>query len=131
MPRRRAAGQTAIPGTSPTPEAPQLEGSVKKQIRRALEMSGIVVWNNVVAVAKLRSGFWSHVGLCVGSADLIGLVPPHGRFLGIETKRPRGAREAEAQKQWIEMVRRMGGVAGFARSVNDAMALVEEARKAA
>lgn len=105
------------------------EAAVKQQIRVALATSGVLVWNNVVALAKLRSGAWSHVGLCVGSADLIGLVPPYGRFLGIETKRPKKAHEREAQKRWIELVRRWGGVAGFARSVEEALALANEARR--
>ncbi len=66
-------------------------------------------------------------GLAVGSADLIGLVPPTGRFLAIECKRPNGGRLSERQRAWLDVVRRCGGIAGIARSVEEAIALVTEA----
>lgn len=72
----------------------------------------------------------ARTGLAVGSADLIGLVPPSGRFIAIECKRPKGGRVTERQRAWLDVVRRCGGVAGIARSVDEAMTLVDEARTA-
>jgi hypothetical protein len=55
-----------------------------------------------------------------------------GRFLGIEVKRP-GYVPSDVrpeQKLWLAVVRRFGGVTGIASSVEEAMALVMEARRA-
>lgn len=91
-------------------------------------------------------------GLLPGSADWIGLVAPHGRLLSIETKRPGYVPPIDrkliaalahppackcepchynAQIRWRDMVRDFGGVAGIVDSVEQALALVDEARKPA
>lgn len=72
-------------------------------------------------------------GLCPGSSDLIGwrrvTIEPHhvgsqiAQFVAIELKTPTG-RVATDQRQFIELVNRWGGVAGVARSVEDAQALI-------
>ena len=84
----------------------------------------------IALLGKLRDrgGRMVTYGLCVGSADLVGLVLPFGRFLAIEVKTDQG-RATPEQEQWIAIVRNFGGAAGVARSVEDAMALVEEARR--
>jgi hypothetical protein len=63
-------------------------------------------------------------GLSIGSSDLIGLAG--GVFLAIEVKTPVG-RERKEQKLFREAINRLGGVAGVARSVDEAMALVAQA----
>lgn len=107
----------------------ELEHETKARITAALVASGVAVWNNPVGRGKAPSGAWMAWGLCPGSADLIGLVPPYGRFLGIETKRPKGGVEGEKQKAWIKFIRAMKGVAGFARNEAEALALADEARR--
>ena len=57
-----------------------------------------------------------------GVSDLIGWT--HGRFVAIEVKGPRGRVTAE-QAAFLELVRRSGGLAGVARSVDDARAILE------
>lgn len=79
------------------------------------------------AVTVLKQARLIKCGLAVGSSDLIGIVGPYGRFLAIECKAEKG-RTREEQTAWIEIIRNFGGVAGYARSVEDAMTLVEEAR---
>jgi hypothetical protein len=74
-----------------------------------------------------------HAGLCRGSSDLIGLrsvtVTPEmvgqrlAVFAAVEVKAPRGRLTAE-QEAFIAMVREMGGLAGAARSVEDAEGLL-------
>lgn len=70
-----------------------------------------------------------------GAADLIGIqrkvILPEdvgmafGRFIAIESKKARRKGEHEdRQKNFHEMVRRMGGVAGFAMSVEEAEELL-------
>ena len=57
-----------------------------------------------------------------GVSDLIGWT--HGRFVAVEVKGPRG-RITDEQAAFIELVRRSGGLAGVARSVADARAVLE------
>lgn len=53
-----------------------------------------------------------------GSGDILGLIPPHGRFLSIETKMP-GRHPTVKQKAWAEAVRASGGIALFIYSLQD------------
>lgn len=108
---------------------PKQESDVVSEIRIALAKAGVLIWRNHVSVTKQESGHFARSGLATGSADLIGLVPPSGRFIAIECKRPKGGRVTERQRSWLEVVRECGGVAGVARSVDEAMLLVEEARR--
>lgn len=59
-----------------------------------------------------------------GTPDLLACY--RGRFVAIEVKAPRG-RLSELQAARIEAIRAAGGVAGVARSVDEALALLEEA----
>lgn len=59
-----------------------------------------------------------------GSADLLGWTRD-GRFASVEVKRP-GEYPRQNQKDWMAAVRRAGGVAGVARSVEDALRILEE-----
>ena len=74
-------------------------------------------------------------GLCKGSADLIGYrtvtITPDmvgqqvAVFLSIEVKTPTGRIRPE-QQQWLETIQAAGGIAGVARSVEDALRIVTE-----
>ena len=64
-------------------------------------------------------------GLAPGSADLVGLL--NGRFFALEVKTPTGRLRPE-QKLWMELVRRAGGFAAVARSVDEARSAVAAAR---
>jgi hypothetical protein len=98
------------------------EKSVEIQIRVALATEGVMVMKHHVDNRAARTG------LGLGVADLICVVPPYGRFLGIEVKRP-GQKPRTAQRRWLDVVRRFGGVTGVATSVEEAMRLVEEAQR--
>lgn len=63
-------------------------------------------------------------GLCPGSSDLIGLGPG-GRFVAIEVKRPGGGRVSQAQRLFLALIKKYGGLAGVARSVEEAEAIVD------
>lgn len=72
-------------------------------------------------------------GLCEGSSDIIGVVPititedmvgqTVGVFLADEVKTPTG-RPTKEQLRFIKAVRQAGGIAGIARSVEEALQLV-------
>lgn len=74
-----------------------------------------------------------HAGLCAGSSDLIGwtavTVTPAmvGRrlalFTAVEVKATRG-RATDEQRRFIDAVGRFGGIAGLARSPDEAAALI-------
>ena len=61
-------------------------------------------------------------GLAVGSCDIIGIAPC-GRFLAIEVKTKTG-RATEQQICFIEAVKNADGIAGIARSVEEALNLI-------
>ena len=63
-------------------------------------------------------------GLVKGSADIIG-IGPGGRFVAIEVKTGKGQLRPE-QKNFLQMVGNQGGIAGVARSVADAVRIIEE-----
>ena len=106
------------------PKAPR-EKSVEIAIRVALCADG--VWcqkHHVDNRGKARTG------LGIGVSDLICIVPPKGILVCIEVKRPGYSPSdvSEVQRRWLGMVRRFGAVAGIASSVEEARALIAEAR---
>lgn len=76
-----------------------------------------------------------HAGLLKGSGDLIGFIPTIvtsdmvGKtvavFTSIEVKTPTGRIKPE-QLTWLELVRKNGGIAGFARSESDVELLLKK-----
>lgn len=70
-----------------------------------------------------------HAGLCTGSSDIIGWTQRDGAavFTAIEVKADRG-RVTPEQANFIEAVKNAGGVAGVARSVDEARALLSDER---
>ncbi len=58
-----------------------------------------------------------------GVSDLLGWTEG-GRFVAIEVKAPRG-RLTDEQAAFLDLVLRSGGLAGVARSVDDARAIIE------
>lgn len=64
------------------------------------------------------------VGVPEGVSDLIGCTSD-GAFVAIEVKTQTG-RPSDAQTAYIEMVRRLGGRAGVARSISEALQIASE-----
>lgn len=62
------------------------------------------------------------VGLCPGSSDIIG-IGPEGRFVALEVKTA-NVRVTKVQKNFIDMVKDLGGVSGVVRSVEDSLGLL-------
>lgn len=63
------------------------------------------------------------VGLCVGSSDLIGIQAGTGKFFAIEVKTAKG-RASKEQQQFIKHVNEKGGIAGIARTPQEALELL-------
>ena len=108
------------------------EAVVQKQILMFLNrQSDVFAWKNPTRGVwdQKRKLFRTTEGLRGGS-DIFFLLWPIGLFGAIECKSTRVPRKGTAEQQWfIEKVREMGGVAGFARSVDEAWEILEEGRK--
>jgi hypothetical protein len=128
-------GERVLLATAPAP----LEKGIETRIRVALSTAGVLVMKHhvdnrgqkpCVKCGHKDTQRGARTGLGLGVSDLICVVPPHGRFLGIEVKRPgyTPSDVREDQKRWLNVVRRFGGVTGIATSEEEALALVELAR---
>ena len=107
------------------------ETELVKPIRLALGRDDrVVLWRNNTGVAHADYGSAGlkmlRYGLVKGSADLIGLVKPNGRFVALEVKCNDGALRPE-QILFLDLVRSFGGFASVVRSVTEAMEAVENA----
>jgi len=111
------------------------ETRLQNRILLALSDAGCTVWRNETAgvwlgkvihkaseQVTLTNARMFTAGLAVGSSDIVGIAPD-GRFLAIEVKTPTG-RPTKEQLRFIEAVRNAGGIAGIARSVDEALQLI-------
>ncbi len=116
----------AVVYVPPPPKAKrELENPIKKRIREAIAAEGCM---SMIHDVDNRLG---KTGLGRGVADTISIVPPHGRFLAVEVKRPKYSPSdvSDDQRRWLAAVRHFGGVSGIATCVAEALALVAEARQ--
>lgn len=119
--KRRPDSPVLAPGPETEPES-----SVLRKVQEALWAAG--------GVHVMRNNAGSHrrkKPIEVGSSDLICIVAPYGRWLCIETKRPKGGTEADHQKTWLTKMRNYGAVAGFVRTPEEALELLAQAQKPA
>jgi hypothetical protein len=95
------------------------ENQLQKQILDYLRARGIVAWRPNQSYRKGR--FIPRES--IGTPDIVG-VTKDGRFLGIEVKVPktelsRAGKVSKKQQAWIDEVKRMGGRAFVARSIEE------------
>jgi hypothetical protein len=110
------------------------EAVIQQQIRLALGSGPVRLWRNNTGTLPDRQGRPVRFGLCKGSSDLIGLRtitigPEHvgqtmAVFAAVEVKSATG-RPTPDQRAFIDTVQSMGGLAGIARSVEDAAAILQ------
>lgn len=113
------------------------ETKLQNLILIALSEAGCTVWRVETAGAwvgrrihqdgqtvTLANARMFTTGLCVGGSDIIGIAPD-GRFMAVEAKTETGRVSAE-QERFIAAVRQAGGIAGVARSVQDALSLLTD-----
>ena len=109
------------------------EQSIQQHIRLACSAGDTRLFRNNTGTLRDQHGRPVSFGLCKGSADLIGwkrvTVTPDmvgqqvAVFLSIEVKTLTGRIRPE-QQQWLDAVQAAGGIAGVARSVDDALDLL-------
>lgn len=113
------------------------EADLMRAIMIAVSEHGCTVWRNNTGTAyqgrtihksdgqvTLADSRPITFGLCVGSADIIGIRHSDGRFIAIEVKTGKG-RATPEQQRFIEHVRKAGGLAGIARTIDEAIRLVQ------
>jgi hypothetical protein len=113
------------------------ETTLQQQIRLAVGTNpdARIFRNQVGSLPDPRTGRLVTFGLAKGSADLIGwrsiTVTPAmvgtrlAIFTSIEVKTPTGRVRPE-QQAWLEAVQQAGGVAGVARSIDDAVRILDD-----
>ena len=100
------------------------ETSIQNKIRVALCEAGCIVHRCNTGTFYTRDGRTVKIGE-TGHSDLYG-HRPDGRAFYLEVKTPVG-RASKEQFDFIEAMYRNGAIAGFARSVKDAVRIVMEA----
>ncbi len=113
------------------------EQRIQQEIRLALSRGPVRLYRNNTGTLWDQHGRPVQFGLAVGSADLIGwrtvTITPDmvgqqvAVFTSIEVKSATGRLRPE-QRQWLETVQAAGGIAGVARSVEDAARLTGDAQ---
>jgi hypothetical protein len=109
------------------------ESQIQRDIRVQLNQGNTRAWRNNIAKIKVR-GQWVNFGIPgVGGSDLIGfhtitITPEHvgnrvAVFLAIECKSATG-KPSPAQTNFINFVTSNGGIAGIARSAQEAKQLL-------
>ena len=113
------------------------EAGVQSAIRLALGSApGVRMFrNNCGMYQDPKSGNWVRYGLLPGSGDLIGwrsvVITPDmvgttiAQFVSVEVKTPKGVVKPD-QRLWAENVRKAGGIAVIARSVDDVKFLIAD-----
>jgi hypothetical protein len=109
------------------------EQELQQRIRLELGRGPVRLWRNNVGALRDERGRLVTYGLCKGSSDLIGLrqlliTPEHvGRhlavFAAIEVKTA-GGRLTVEQRKFLQQVEQLGGLAGVARSLQEAEQLL-------
>ena len=109
------------------------ESDIQKLIMIAISENGGIVFRNNCGVLLNPAGIPIRFGIGnPGGSDLIGIKPTIitadmigqtiGVFTAIEVKTQNG-RVSKEQKHFLDAIRRVGGISGIARSVDDALAL--------
>jgi hypothetical protein len=112
------------------------ETKLMRLIMIALSNAHCITWRNETSgayvgkvihkdarIVTLQNAQLMTFGLCVGSADIIGIHKPTGRFLAVEVKTAKG-KPTKEQLNFIEQVRAANGIAGIVRSTQDALDLL-------
>ena len=109
------------------------EQQIQQHIRIACGTGDTRLFRNNTGTLRDANGRPVQFGLCKGSADLIGwkrvTITPDmvgstvAVFASIEVKTATGRLRPE-QQQWLDAVQAAGGIAGVARSVEDAQRIM-------
>lgn len=97
---------------------------MKAECLKYLDRRGLFAWNNPTGAVRIGPGRFMHFGK-KGSADILGCLSG-GRFLAVEVKAP-GGRLSPEQRQFLDDVKTLGGLAVMVRDWRDLDAALREA----
>lgn len=100
------------------------ESLIQNQIRVALSKAGYMVFRANVGKVRTSDGRFFDTGLPKGFSDLFGFRPD-GQIFFIEVKNEKGRVRPE-QTKFLEIMKQRGALVGVARSVEDALGIVNE-----
>lgn len=112
-----------------TDKGGQTESLIQKEIMQALRRHPKVAWyarfnsSNISITDETGQARYMRANTQKGMSDLMGMLHG-GRLFAIEVKSPTGTLY-DHQAAFLETIRNGGGIAGVARSVSDAIALIE------
>lgn len=112
------------------------ESNIQQDVRLTLSKGGVVTFRNNQGAYEDDRGRWVKYGVGQpGGSDLIGwkatvVTPdmvgkPIAIFAAVEVKTEHG-RVTEAQQNFIDQVKKAGGIAGVVRSAEDAELLLKQ-----
>tara|TARA_E500000331_G_C17135006_1_gene660016 strand:+ start:653 stop:1051 length:399 start_codon:yes stop_codon:yes gene_type:complete len=109
------------------------EQAIQQRIRIGLSRGETRLFRNNTGALKDQNGRLVHFGLCKGSPDLVGFrsvkITPEmvgqtvAVFTAIEVKTPKG-KPTPLQERFLKVVQDFGGIAGIARSLEQAKYIV-------
>ncbi|AZF91128.1 Holliday junction resolvase [Streptococcus phage CHPC951] len=99
------------------------ESLIQNQIRVELSKAGYTVFRINVGKVRMADGRWFDTGAPKGFCDLFGFRQD-GQIFFIEVKNEKG-RLRDDQKKFMEAMKKRGALVGVARSVEDAMRIVD------
>ncbi len=133
MPPLAPVGKPRIPSlkTPKPPKKPALpkvkESQIVKEVLEGIHIlykDKLCVWRNQSGMVATKTGHFMHFG-ATGSADILGILRPSGRFIALECKTATG-KQSPGQVQWGSKVIEMGGAYAVVRSFPEAKAFIEE-----
>ncbi|KRK39970.1 VRR-NUC domain-containing protein [Loigolactobacillus bifermentans] len=102
------------------------EHIIQNQIRVAVSQYGCTIFRANVGKVKMENGGWFDTGLPKGFPDLCGFRHSDGKMFFIEVKNAKG-RLRDDQKQFATFIQKYPVLYGVARSVEEALKIVEGA----
>lgn len=108
--------------------AKKLERVIQAEIERAIgAVPDMLLMRNALYSGPVGPGRWVNAGLGEGTPDLVGILAPAGRVVGLEVKQP-GEQPDPIQRHVHDVWRRAGAFVAVVRSVDDAVSALARAR---
>jgi len=106
-----------------------LEADILRQCLQYLQLRGVLCWRqNQGAISGTHNGkrrFLRFTSM-EGVSDILGILPPTGRFLAVEVKRP-GKNPTPQQAAFLGIVRQCGGLAVCVHSLDELQEVLDGA----
>lgn len=120
------AGRTAPAQRKPRRKPAKADAGLVRRVLDLCRLMGVTAWRSNSGKVEAAHGGWVTLAPA-GTPDVLAVLPPHGRLVGIEAKRP-GGRVRPAQREWIARMAALGVRAIVTDSAAEAMGAIERWR---